>query len=186
MSRIEKDYILESVSDRLVNSAIALCVDYQGLSVKQSTALRRKIGESGGKAMVLKNTLLRRSFARAFDSASENKLDDISNSDQRSFLNLIKGPTMLVVGLKDPVAPTKVLVEQQAKLEFLKVRGGFLDGEFLSLDRIEQLSKLPGKSEILSQLLRTLLAPATNLVRLLNEPATQVVRVVKAHAENLN
>jgi large subunit ribosomal protein L10 len=186
MSRLEKDSIIQSVSDGFTKSAIALLVDYQGLNVKQTTNFRKKIGEVGGKARIVKNSLLRKSFARAFDSTYENDVESISDKEKRGFLDLISGPTMVVVGLDDPVAPTKVLVELQEKLEFLKVRGGFLDGEFLTIDRVDQLSKLPGKSEVLSQLLRTLLAPATNLVRLINEPGSQLARVIKAHSDNLN
>jgi len=102
-----------------------------------------------------------------------------------AFKESIVGPIMLITNEEDPIAPAKVLAKYAKEYECLEVRGGFFEGEFIDEGKINELSKMPGREELLSTLLRTILAPATNLVRLVNEPASQVVRVIAAHEKNL-
>ncbi len=181
MLRTEKEAIVSNIQSVLERSAIALCVDYRGLNVNEIMEFRKKIKGAGGQAVVLKNKLLYYAFTRAFNSES----DEIGSQEQR-FVDILNGPTMLVVGDEDPIAPTKVIVEQAKQLEALEIKGGFLDGEFITDSRIDQLSKLPGREEVLGQLLRTLMAPATNLARLVNEPASQLARVVRTYGDQLS
>ena len=65
------------------------------------------------------------------------------------------------------------------------VKGAWLDGKFLDKAGVEQLSKMPGKEEVLSTLLALLNTPATQLLRLMSTPATQVTRVIDAQREKL-
>jgi large subunit ribosomal protein L10 len=177
MNRAEKQAEVDFLSDCLTKSQIALCAEYRGLSVAKMTQLRRDLRAAGSQGRVVKNTLARISAARA--------LKGRTSSEVEQFLDLLQGPVLMIYSFNDPVEPTKVVAKFAKDNEKLQIRGAFVDGEFVDAKGVDVLSKMPGKNELLSQLLRVINAPATNLVRLLHAPATQVVRVLDAHRENM-
>ena len=58
-----------------------------------------------------------------------------------------------------------------------------MDDKVLSPAEVEALSKLPGKSELISMLIRTIQAPATGMVNVLQAGTRDLVQVLKAVAE---
>jgi large subunit ribosomal protein L10 len=178
MLRQEKQSLVEDVQERLKGSSIALCADYRGITVAQVSGLRREMRACGARVSVVKNTLIRRAVNFAFSGEEEVAV--------KSFLGVLEGPTLLITNNDDPIAPTKILANYADKIESLKIKGAFFEGGFLTDARVMELSKMPGKEELLSSLLRVIMAPATNLVRLVNEPGSQFVRLVAAHEKNLS
>jgi large subunit ribosomal protein L10 len=177
MNRAEKTKQIEALSDCFTKAQIAVCADPRGLTVAQVTALRREIRAAGGTTKVVKNTLARLSARHALKEKKAGEVD--------RFVSSLKGPTLIVYSFSDPVGPTKVLAKAAQSFECFKLKGAFLDGAFLGSSDVEALSKMPGREEILGQLLRLINTPATNLVRLIGAPATQVVRVIDAYREKL-
>lgn len=177
MERAQKDQIVAELAERLSKSEVALIADYQGLSVMEFTELRKILRDSGAVGQVLKNTLVRL-------SAKKNVGDDVSE-DFNKFLATMKGPTLVITSDKDPVSPAKVLAQFMKDKQKVTVKGAWLDGRFLDSAAVEQLSKMPGKEEILGSLLALLNTPATQLLRLMNTPGTQVTRVIDAQREKL-
>ncbi len=177
MDRAEKTEEIGTLTEWFSNSQVAVCADYRGMTVAQLSSLRREIRASGGKARVVKNTLARRGAREALKGRSDAEVD--------RFLEVLKGPTLIIYSFSDPVAPTKIIAKAAKDIEAFSVKGAFLDGQFLDDRGVEELSKMPGREEVLAQLLRLMNTPATNLVRLLAAPGTQVVRVVDAYREKL-
>jgi len=177
MLRQEKQDLVNEISGQLKGSSIALCADYRGITVKQVSKLREELRQSNTKVTVVKNTLIRRAVSEAFSSEEGNAV--------RSFVDILNGPTLLITNDSDPIGPTKILAKYVKDIECLKMKGAFFEGEFLDDKKIDQLSQIPGREELLASLLRVILAPATNMVRLLNEPASLVVRVLAAQEEKL-
>lgn len=176
MLRSTKESIVNGLQERLKDSQIALCADYRGLTVDQMGELRNELRAVNASAKVVKNSLLKRSFANAHEE---------KGPEEEKFLDLLQGPTLLISAIDDPIGPAKVLAKYVKEFEHLEAKGGYFEGEFLTEAKIQQLSKMPGREELLGKLLRTILAPGTNLVRLLNEPGSQVVRVIDAHRRNM-
>lgn len=177
MDRAQKTEEIKMLTEWFTNSQVAICADYRGMTVAQLSSLRRNIRAAGGKTRVVKNTLARRSAREALKGRTPTAVDN--------FVDQLSGPTLVVYSFSDPVAPTKVLAKIAKDVEAFRVKGAFLDGQFLDDQGVEQLSNMPGREEVLSQLLRLMNTPATSLVRLLAAPATQVVRVVDAYREKL-
>ena len=177
MERAQKDQIVEDLAARFNKSEVAVVADYKGLSVMEFTELRKVLRDSGAKGQVFKNTLVRLSAKKSIG-------DDVSE-DFKKFLGTLKGPTLVITSDKDPVTPAKVLAQFMKDKQKVTVKGAWLDGKFLDQAAVDQLSKMPGKEEILSKLLALLNTPATQLLRLINTPATQVTRVIDAQREKL-
>ena len=84
----------------------------------------------------------------------------------------------------DPVEQAKVLSEQAANIENLKILAGILDGDgktsILDSSQEEALSKLPSREELIMKLLFLLQAPATQFVQTLNAVPVKFVRTLAA------
>ena len=174
MERAEKKTMIEGLSQQFSKAQIALCADYRGLTVGQVTILRRNLRGVGATACVVKNKLAKRSVDAS-----------ITGGDKDAFNKVFKGPSFLVFSDIDPIAPAKVIAEFAKLNDKLSIKGAWVDGKFLDAANVVALSKMPGKQELLAQLLSLMNAPATRLVGLLAAPAGQVVRVLDAQRQKL-
>jgi len=102
---------------------------------------------------VVKNTLARRAFAAAQVTGIESHLD---------------GPTALVLGGADPVAPAKILADFAKEHEKPSIRAGLVDGKAVTPAEVKYLAALPSKPELLAQLAGSLQGPLAGFVGVLN------------------
>ena len=71
------------------------------------------------------------------------------------------GPTAIVLAKGDEQsAIAKIVVDAQKGTDNkLKVRGGFLDGRAFDAAEVDAFSKLPGRLDLISHLMATMMAP---------------------------
>lgn len=179
MEKNEKVALVGTLQEKLSKAHIAVCADFRGFTVADATTFRRELRAAGAEAVVIKNTLAKLACKQSsMVSGDSGELD--------KFLGTFKGPSLVLYSLIDPVSPTKVLAKYASPpLGKIKIKGAMLDGRFLDAAGVEAVSRLPGREELLSQLLRLMQTPATKLVRLLSAPSTRVVRVLNAQKEKL-
>ena len=145
----EKQAFVDSLTDRLKNSASGVFIDYQGITVAEDTALRSELRKNEVEYTVVKNTLTR----FAIKNVGFDELDPILN-----------GTTSLATSSTDPLAPMRIIGKYSDSLKGkFNVKAGFMDGKLLSIDEINRLAKLPSKEVLVAQVLGTMLAPITSL-----------------------
>ena len=167
MNREEKARVIEELAEKLRDSS-AVLVDYQGINVAQSTQLRARSRESGIEFVVAKNTLTQ----RAADQAGVEGLED-----------LLVGPTALAFS-EDPVAGAKLMAEFAREIESFELKGGLLDGgRVVGAEGVVALSRLPGREQLLAQLLGAIQSPVAGLVTVLNAPLRNLAVVLNQVAE---
>jgi len=170
VNREEKARVIEALSEKLRGGS-AVLVDYQGMDVARSTDLRRRSRESGVEFVVAKNTLAR----RAADEAGVKGLTEY-----------LVGPTALAFS-EDPVASAKLMAEFAGQVESFTLKGGLLEGtRVLSEADVLALSRLPGRDELLAQLLGAIRSPIAGLVTVLNAPLRNLAVVLGQVAEQKN
>jgi len=165
MRKEQKTAVVENLSGTFKKATIALVSEYRGMSVAETTEVRRKLRAVRGELKVAKNTLIRRALKGTGYTSLEDKLG---------------GPVGLIISTEDPVEIAKTVVGFKDLGEKFKLRGGVVDGSPVTVEEIQALATLPPKEVILGQLLGILQAPATQLVRLLNEPGTELARLIDA------
>lgn len=168
ISRQRKEEMLAQYQDWLKRSQAVILVEYTGANMKELDAIRAKIRESGGEFHVLKNTLARRAFS---ELGATLPADLLGQSTAASF------------AFTDPVTTAKALAEATKGSAFIKVKGGFMNGQVLDVAQVKALAELPPLPVVRSQLLGVLQAPAGKLVRTLAEPARALAYVVRAYSE---
>ncbi|PIR61523.1 MAG: 50S ribosomal protein L10 [Candidatus Pacebacteria bacterium CG_4_10_14_0_8_um_filter_43_12] len=140
-------------------------VDFAGTTVNDQVQLRREIKRAGGEFIVTKNTLINLALGK----------DQLKES--------LQGMTALVLSFADEVAALKPLFKFHEDNEKLTIKQGMLDDKVLSADEVENLSKLPGKKELIATLISRLQGPAYALVNVLKAGQRDLVYVLQAIAK---
>lgn len=167
MKREDKARVIEELSEKMRGSSVVL-VDFKGMNVAQSTRLRARSREAGVDFVVAKNTLAQ----RAANEAGIEGLDEF-----------LVGPTALAFS-DDPVASAKLMAEFADDIEAFELKGGLLDGgRVMGTGDVVALSKLPGREQLLAQLLGAIQAPVAGLVTVLNAPLRNLAVVLNQVAE---
>lgn len=167
VTRTKKEEQVAQLKHLLSRAQLTIVSDYRGLTVKEMTELRRKLQAAGGEYAVAKNTLVKIALA---DDPVLAKVESI-----------FKGPTALVIGIDDPVGPTKALMEylKETKKE-LEIRGGIFEGRKIGTKDIEKIATLPGRDEMVAKLMGSMQAPAKGVVMALSGVARNLVYVLEA------
>ncbi|NLN07721.1 MAG: 50S ribosomal protein L10 [Firmicutes bacterium] len=146
ITREKKEKIVSEIKTDLSRAKAAIVTDYRGLNVEQITSLRRALRAEKVKYMVVKNTLAK----RAAQELGITGLDAY-----------LEGPTAIAYGFEDPVAPAKILTKFAKEFEFLKLKGGLLEGALMDTAMIKTLADLPSREVLLAKLAGAFAAPMT-------------------------
>ena len=150
MNRDEKAAVIEEVAREIGAAEAIIAVDYRGISVKQSAELRGRLDRAGASFRVVKNRL----SARAADRAGAESLK-----------GLLEGPTALTFVRGDAAAAAKELAAFRREHGLLVFKGGTLDGDVLTAEDVEAISRLPARDVLYGQLVGVTASPLTGLVR---------------------
>ncbi|MFC6179111.1 50S ribosomal protein L10 [Weissella sagaensis] len=135
------------VADKFKNATSAVVADVRGLTVEQSNNLRAELRGEGVELRVIKNKVL----TRAAEAADFSEMND-----------LFAGPSAVAFSNDDAIAPARVLKKYADEIEALEIKGGFIDGNIVSIEDINKYASLPDRDGLLSMLLSTLQAPVRN------------------------
>mgnify|MGYP001069271221 CR=1 FL=1 len=135
-TRTEKARRTEALAARLREVKAVYLADFTGLDVGRLTALRRRLREAGAELVVVKNTLARRA---------------VQGLDFPELAEFLRGPTALVLGAGDPVAPARVLREFALENENRPaVRAAWVERSLVSGDEVRALAQMPPREELLA------------------------------------
>lgn len=170
MERAKKEQLVTDLSGTFGDAALVVVTHQNGLTVAESTDLRRRMLAAGASFRVTKNRLAKRALA---------------GTPYEGLSDLFEGPTAIAYST-DPVAAAKVAVGYAKDNEKLTVIGGALGEKRLDADGIKALATLPSLDELRAKLVGMISTPATRIAGVLQAPAGQVARVLAAHAEQDN
>jgi large subunit ribosomal protein L10 len=159
--------VVDSVKDRLSRAKSIVMTDYRGLTVGEMTDLRNRLRKEGVEYKIIKNRLAK----IALRDSNMNTMDES-----------LKGMTAIAFGMKDPVAPAKVLTAYAKENAKLKLTGGLMDGNVLDVNALQQLASVPSREVLLGRLLGSLTSPVQKLAFGLNATVAQIAYVLDAVA----
>jgi large subunit ribosomal protein L10 len=170
MSKQVKELLTRDFSARLAGVEDALLVNVIGMNANQTVVLRRQLREKNIQLLVVRNALARR--------ATE-------GTPLASALSDIEGNLAFVWGAEDFVTLAKEISKLNDDKEFaaFQTRGGVMDGERLSPERVKEISKWPSRQEQLSLLVGQVLSPGAQLVGAIVGPGGALASQIKQKAE---
>ncbi len=169
MNRTEKASFVADLRERINRAPVVYLTDFTGLDVKSITKLRRSLRASGAEYVVVKNRLAKLAFS---GTELPNVFDDL------------EGPTAMVLGYEDVVAPAKALTEfarEHDKKPVFKV--GILDRKVLQPDQINRLARLPSREQLLAELAGAMSAPTAMLAMAMEAKLQEMAGLVDALRE---
>ena len=159
---------VEELTEVIARGTVLIGSDYRGLSVSDSTALRRQLRDAGVQMHVVKNTL----FKIAAEAAGKGEI-----------VSLAEGPTALIIGFDDPIAPVKTVVEyQRTARNTFNVRRAYLEGQLWDASQLIALATLPPKETLVAEIVGSLQSPVANLVMLLQATVQEFSGLIDARA----
>ena len=169
MDRTTKETFVSDLRDRLNRAPVVYLTDFTGLNVQSITELRRSLKDSGAEYVVVKNRLAKLALA-------ETDLPDISED--------LVGPTGMVLGYEDVVAPAKALTEfAKAHDKKPAFKLGILENNILQPEQIDRIANLPSKEQLLSELAGAMEAPMAMLAQALEGKLQEMAGLLDAYKD---
>ncbi|MES2217752.1 MAG: 50S ribosomal protein L10 [Pseudomonadota bacterium] len=160
-----KKAIVAEVAEMAKKATAVVAAEYNGLTVKQLTALRKSAREAGVEMRVVRNTLASRAF---------------EGTNFACMQSALVGPLLLAFSQVEPSAAARLIRDFAKTNEKLLVKALSVDGKLLPASDLAALASLPTRNEAIAQLMSVMLGPITKLVRTLAEPHGKLVRTVAA------
>ncbi len=164
MASPDKVAAVAELTSRFTSSNGAVLTEYRGLSVKALKELRRTLGDDATYA-VSKNTLTTIAAREAGVSGVEEHL---------------VGPTAIAFIEGDPVVVAKGLRDFARAHPMLVIKGGVLDGKFLSSDDVRKLADLESREVLLAKVAGGMQGVLQQAISLISAPLSQAARLLAA------
>ena len=161
-----------ALADVISRAEIAISAQYQGVAMDQQVEMRARLREAGAEMYVVKNTLLRIAAERA---------------GKPLFVELAEGPTAIIVGYDEPVAPSKAIVSylRDHADSKVQIRRAVVGDELVDEAYVRQLATLPSKEELVATLAGNLVGKIAEFSGLLVATQRKFVGLVEARATQL-
>ncbi|HIP30762.1 MAG TPA: 50S ribosomal protein L10 [Sulfurospirillum arcachonense] len=144
MTKNQKVEIVKNITEEFKASAAVVVCDFRGIDVPAIEELRIDAKEMNVKVRVIKNTLASIAMKNA----------DIEGIDLTN--------TNIFVWGEDQLDVTKVVAKFAKANDKFVIKTAFIDGEVSDAAKVEALSKMPSRDELIGMLLQTWMAPVTN------------------------
>jgi len=156
LTKAKKDEVVSEVAGLLQTSKMTVVTKYQGTTVKALQTLRRQARDNGTALKVVKNRLVIKALA------SNDTFKDVDVSS-------LEGMLLYAFNDQDEVAPAQVIANFAKTNPTLEFVGAFsADGTFLTADEVKALATLPGKEQLIGEVVAMLLSPVNDVTNALS------------------
>ena len=167
MANAKNTAAVAELKNRFEEANSVVLTEYRGLSVAQTTELRRALG-ADVQYSVAKNTMIK----LAAKEAGVEGLDD-----------LLSGPTAVAFIKGEAVDAAKALKEFGKDNKAFVVKGGYMDGNALSAAQVDAIAELDNRETTLAKLAGAMQGNLAKAAGLFNAPASQIARLGAALQE---
>lgn len=170
--KAKKNEVISEVSELLNASRMTVVTAYQGTTVKALQELRREAKQNGTTLKVVKNRLVIKAI-----QANE-KLKDVDTST-------LNGMLLYAFNSEDEVAPAQTIANFAKKQPTLQFVGAIsADGVFMSPEEVKALATLPGKPQLIAQVMAMLESPVNDVMSALSGNLHGLLDGIEAKASN--
>ena len=169
MNKEQKEQEIAVLKDKLTRSKHIIVTDHSGIDVEKINILRGKLRQADSELRVSKNTFLKLA---------------VKDSDFEGLAEHFEGPTSLIFGFEEPMAPAKVVRDSIKESEKPKFKAFYYEGEMRDYDMLKMIADLPPKEQVLSMLVSTVEGPIVKFVGLLDGATRDLIGTIDALAES--
>ncbi|MBL8851748.1 MAG: 50S ribosomal protein L10 [Planctomycetaceae bacterium] len=168
MSKPIKQMIIDDIRQKLGECRDVLGVNSSKLDAITDNRVRGTLRAKGIHLLQVKNTLARRA------------LEEVG---VKSMETVLAGPSTLVWGGEDIVSLSKEIAKWAKEIDKLEIKGGAVEGQVVDAKGVVELSKSPGRLELISQIVGLALSPGARLAGALLGPGGTISGQLKAMAD---
>lgn len=152
LTKQKKHDVVAEVIELLSSSKMTVVAAYPGTTVKAIQQLRKDASSNGTSVRVVKNRLVIKALQQT---------DNLKDVDTSS----LNGQLLYAFNSDDEVAPAQVLnTFAKTNPSIVFVGAISAEGKFLGADEVKALATLPGKNELIAQVLATLSSPVNDVM----------------------
>jgi large subunit ribosomal protein L10 len=167
MSKDKKAIYINEMKEFFSKTTSVFVTHYQGLTVKQIDELRSEMRKHGVLFKITKNKITK----LALEGSKFKKLE-----------NLFTGPTAVAFS-EDAITSAKILTKFAKKNSKLKIIGGIMEEEPLSVEEVEKIATLPTLDEARAKIVGILSAPAQKILSILLAPGSKIAILALAKSK---
>ena len=167
MNKNKKKNYIEEMKDFFNKKSSVFVTHYQGLTVNQIDELRNEMRKHGVLFKITKNRITK----LALKESKFKKLE-----------NLFSGPTAVAFS-NDAITSAKILTKFAKKNSNLKIIGGIMENEPLSIEDVEKIATLPTLDEARAKIVAILAAPAQKIISILLAPGSKIAILALAKSK---
>ncbi len=165
MERQKKEQVVVELGAKLKKLDCMFLAEYSGMSVAQTTKLRRELRNVDTEFNVVKNSLL--------TIASE-------GTKAAVLKDRFSGPNAIICINKDPTGAAKVIAGLAKEMPNLKLKAGYLGTQVMSPEEILKLATLPSHDILVAQLLGLLQGVPQRFVYVLSGNLQKLMNALNA------
>ena len=167
MNKEKKKMYIEEMKDFFNKKSSIFITHYQGLTVKQIDELRAEMRKNGILFKITKNRITK----LALEGSKFKKLE-----------NLFSGPTAVAFS-EDAITSAKILTKFAKNNSNLKIIGGIMEEDQLSVEDVEKIATLPTLNEARAKIACILTAPAQKIMSILLAPGSKIAILALAKSK---
>ena len=167
MNKDKKKTYIEEMKNFFNKTSSVLVTHYQGLTVKQIDKLREEMRKHGILFKITKNRITK----LALEGSKFKKLE-----------NLFSGPTAVAFS-DDAITSAKILTKFAKSNSNLKIIGGIMQEEPLTVEDVEKIATLPTLDEARAKIVGILATPAQKIISILLAPGAKIAILALAKSK---
>lgn len=152
-----KDNFSSEVSEKIKLAKSFIIFEYLGLNAVEMTSLRKALYKNNANLFVLKNNILNRALQKA-------KIKEFDT---------LVGPNAIAIGNGDELVPLKEVFNLTKDHDFLKIKGSYLENQFLDEQKTKAIASLPGRDGLYTMVLSCLTSPIRSVLYALKAVSDQ-------------
>ncbi|MBI5619407.1 50S ribosomal protein L10 [Candidatus Gottesmanbacteria bacterium] len=156
MATQKKIDTVKELTDKFSRAKALFLADYRGLKHKQLEELRKLLKKTEGEFVVTKNRLLLKALG-------QKRSHLVKEQQGETFTGFLTGTTATLFSFADEVAPLKELLKFFKTAGVGKPKAGLLGATLLTESEVARLSTIPGRQQLLAQIVGQLNAPIQGL-----------------------
>jgi large subunit ribosomal protein L10 len=167
-TRQQKEASLQELKDKFSRAKSVAFGQYAGMTMEQLSKMRKQMRENNVEFKVAKRTL----FKIAAKEQGLELTDD-----------LMMGTVGAAFSYEDGIAGPRIIKKMGKEVEVLKLMGGIMEGQVLSVAQMKEIADLPSKQELLAKVVGLMRAPLQNFYGAIQSPLASFARGVQGYAE---
>ena len=167
MNKEKKKMYIEQMKDFFNKKSSILVTHYQGLTVKQIDELRAEMRKHGILFKITKNRITKLALV---------------GSKFKKLESLFTGPTAVAFS-EDAITSAKILTKFAKSNSKLKIIGGIMQDEQLSVKDVEKIATLPTLNEARAKIIGILTSPAQKIMSILLAPGSKIANLALAKSK---